>query len=136
MSSGEDQHTVIIEKERGSELGAFLIGALVGAGLALLFAPQSGQETQEKLRERARQIRDMTEDRARQLKDDFGSRVESAKGVIDQGRQVAADARADLEDKLERSKAAYRAGLDAAREAAADGANSASEDTEPAEVES
>ena len=35
---------------------------------------------------------------------------------LDQGRQIAADARAELEDKLERSKAVYRAGIDAARE--------------------
>ena len=35
MSTGDDQHTVIIEKDRGPEIGAFLLGALVGAGIAL-----------------------------------------------------------------------------------------------------
>lgn len=118
MSAPDEQRTVIIEKERGSEIGAFVVGALVGAGLALLLAPGSGTETQQRLREHAKRLRDVTEDRVRGLRDDFGSHVESAKGVVEQGKQIASGARAELEEKLERSKAAYRAGVDAAREAA------------------
>lgn len=118
MSAPDEQRTVIIEKERGSEIGAFIVGALVGAGLALLLAPGSGTETQQRLREHAKRLRDVTEDRVRGLRDDFGSHVESAKGVVEQGKQIASGARAELEEKLERSKAAYRAGVDAAREAA------------------
>ncbi len=38
---------------------------------------------------------------------------------MESGRQAAVEARSDLEDKLERSKAAYRAGIEAARAAAA-----------------
>ncbi|MDE2763974.1 MAG: YtxH domain-containing protein [Gemmatimonadota bacterium] len=118
MSTGEDQHTVIIEKEkdRAPEIMAFLIGAVVGAGLALLFAPASGADTQKRIREQAKKLKDLTGDRVRELRDDLGSRVGSAGGVVEQGRQIAADARAELEDKLERSKAVYRAGIDAARE--------------------
>lgn len=118
MSTGDEQHTVIIEKERDRtpELAAFLIGAVVGAGLALLFAPASGADTQKRIREQARKLKDLTGDRVRGIRDDLGSRVGSARGVVDQGRQIAADARAELEDKLERSKAVYRAGIDAARE--------------------
>lgn len=118
MSTGEDQHTLIIEKEkdRGPEIAAFLIGAVVGAGLALLFAPATGADTQRRIREQARKIKDLTGDRVRELKDDLGSRMGPAKGVVEQGRQIAVGARAELEDKLERSKAVYRAGIDAARE--------------------
>lgn len=118
MSTGEDQHTLIIEKEkdRGPEIAAFLIGAVVGAGLALLFAPATGADTQRRIREQARRIKDLTGDRVRELKDDLGSRMGPAKGVVEQGRQIAVGARAELEDKLERSKAVYRAGIDAARE--------------------
>ena len=118
VSTGEEQATVIIEKDRGSELGSFILGALVGAGLALLFAPQSGRETQEQLREQAKRLRDVTEERVKELRQDLGTRVEDARDAVDRGRQVARDARADLEEKLERSKAAARAGLSAAREAA------------------
>ncbi len=115
MSSGEDQHTVIIEKDRGPEIGAFLVGALVGAGLALLFAPGSGAETQRRIREQARKLKDLTEERVRGLREDIGTRMDSAKGVVAQGRHMAAEARGELEEKLERSKAAYRAGIEAAR---------------------
>lgn len=116
MSTENDQHTVIIEKDGRPEIGAFLLGALVGAGIALLFAPSSGQETQRRIREQAGRLRALTEDRVRRVRDDLGSRLDAARKATDQGRLVASDARADLEDKLARSKAAYRAGLDAARE--------------------
>ena len=116
MSTGDDQHTVIIEKDRGPEIGAFLLGALVGAGIALLFAPATGEDTQKRIREQAKRLKDLTGERVRGLRDDMGSRVGPARGVVEQGRQIASDARAELEDKLERSKAVYRAGIDAARE--------------------
>ena len=40
----EDEPYVVIEK-RESSLGSFFIGAAVGAAVALLFAPRSGEET-------------------------------------------------------------------------------------------
>ena len=115
MSNGE-QPAVIVERDHRTEIGAFLLGALVGAGIALLFAPGSGEETQARLRTQARRLRELTGERVRGLREDLSARVDSAKGVIGQGRQLAAEARGELEDKLARSKAAYRAGLDAARE--------------------
>ena len=115
MSNGE-QPAVIVERDHRTEIGAFLLGALVGAGIALLFAPGSGEETQARLRTQAKRLRELTGERVRGLREDLSARVDSAKGVLGQGRQLAAEAREELEDKLARSKAAYRAGLDAARE--------------------
>jgi len=40
-----------------------LIGALVGAGVALLFAPQSGEETRRLIRRRAKHLADDARDR-------------------------------------------------------------------------
>ena len=119
MSNGEDQPAGIIERDRRTEVGAFLLGALVGAGLALLFAPSSGEETQQRLRAQAKRLRALTEDRVRGLREDLGARVESARDVLGQGRQLAAEARQELEDKLARSKAAYHAGLESEAEAGA-----------------
>lgn len=131
----DEQRTVVVQKDRGSEIGAFVLGAVVGAGLALLFAPGSGEDTQQRLREQARKLKDLTEDRVRVIRDDLGARVESAKGAVEQGRQLASGARNELEEKLQRSKAAYRAGIEAARQAASrvagDSASGASEDPAP-----
>jgi gas vesicle protein len=125
----DDVPYIVIERERGGSIGSFLLGALVGAGLALLFAPQSGAETQEQIRARARQLKAQAEERVRAVQQELESRLEEARagvqsridgvrGAVDQGRQAARDARADLERRLEQSKAAYRAGIDAARGAA------------------
>lgn len=53
----------------------FLLGGAIGAGLALLFAPQSGTALREKLRARWAQ-------------------------VLEEGRQAAAQRRAELEREL------------------------------------
>jgi gas vesicle protein len=41
-------------------LGGFLLGGLVGVGTALLFAPQSGQETRAAIQNKTMEIRDRT----------------------------------------------------------------------------
>ena len=45
----------------GSMLVSFLMGGIVGAGLALLFAPQSGDETRKKISDFA-DVKDRTTD--------------------------------------------------------------------------
>ena len=40
----DDEPYVVIEKHTGS-VGSFLVGIAIGAGVALLFAPQSGADT-------------------------------------------------------------------------------------------
>ena len=47
MRNQEDLPYILVERDSGGSFGSFCLGALVGAGLALLFAPQSGEETQE-----------------------------------------------------------------------------------------
>ena len=40
----------------------FAVGALIGAGVALLYAPQSGKETRKLLVKKAKQFRDKDQD--------------------------------------------------------------------------
>jgi gas vesicle protein len=47
-----------------SVISAFVIGGLIGAGVALLMAPQSGHETRSMLRNRGEEIRDKASDLA------------------------------------------------------------------------
>src|SRR3954469_11968263 len=49
----DDEPFVVIEKQSGT-LSSFFVGIAIGAGLALLFAPQSGVQTRGGLQSRAR----------------------------------------------------------------------------------
>ena len=50
---GRDGEVYIVETDRGSGIGWFVLGAALGAGLALLFAPASGEETRRRIRREA-----------------------------------------------------------------------------------
>jgi gas vesicle protein len=124
----EGEPYIVIERQRDGGFGSFILGALVGAGLALLLAPQSGEETQEEIKKQARRFRARAEERVRAAQEELESRldearagvqsrVEGVRGAVESGRQAAREARSDLEHRLEQSKAAYRAGVDAARAA-------------------
>ena len=49
--------TVVVERRSGGGIGLFILGVAVGAGIALLLAPQSGAETRQDLRRGARRLR-------------------------------------------------------------------------------
>jgi gas vesicle protein len=128
MRNPDDSPYIVIERDGGSGVGAFVLGALVGAGIALLFAPKSGAETQEDIKRQARKLRSAAEERVREaqrqleerlgeVRDGVNSRLDGVKDAVSAGRSAATDARSDLEKRLQRSKAAYRAGVQAAREA-------------------
>jgi len=65
----------------GSVFLSFLLGGIVGAGLAMLLAPQSGRETRQRIRE-------LAED----AKDRFGATVEKGKEFFEQKKSVIATA--------------------------------------------
>ncbi len=73
--------------KNGNVFSAFLIGCVVGAGVALLFAPQSGEET-----------RDWISDNARRGYKEASRRVEDAvdRGTeaVQRGKDLANDAAA------------------------------------------
>ncbi len=57
--------------ERGNAtdiLVGFFAGCVIGAGVALLFAPLSGQETRKRIRETAGEWKDKGEDMIRKLR--------------------------------------------------------------------
>jgi gas vesicle protein len=130
MRNHDEGPYIVIERDSGGGVGSFILGALVGAGIALLFAPKAGVETQEDLKRQARKLRSAAEDRVReaqrQIEERLGevregvqTRIDNVKEAVTAGRSAATDARTDLEKRLQRSKAAYRAGVQAARDAIA-----------------
>jgi gas vesicle protein len=126
MADRDDVPYIVIEGG-GNGIGPFIMGALLGAGVALLLAPRSGEETQQEIRRKAAQLRGAAEDKVRsvqrqieqrfeQAREGVMERVEHVREAVDSGREAAQEARSDLEGRIDRTKAAYRAGVEAARE--------------------
>jgi gas vesicle protein len=68
----------------GSFLAGFVIGGLIGAGVALLLAPQSGEETRGMIKEKSIELRDRAYDTAEE------ARVK-AEQLTQQARERAAE---------------------------------------------
>lgn len=61
----------------GSLVASFLLGGIVGAGIAILLAPQSGRETRGKIKEFAETV-----------KEKMAASVESAKDILEEKKSV------------------------------------------------
>jgi gas vesicle protein len=123
-----DPYVIIQERQLG--IGPFLLGIALGAGAALLFAPQSGEETRQGIARSARRAQgaaqDFVEDVSGTVSDKFREvrttveeRIEATLDAVDQrkrrvtsayraGRAAAREARGELEQRIAESKAAYK----------------------------
>lgn len=139
MAQYDDVPYIIIERRSGGA-APFVWGALIGAGVALLLAPRSGEETQEELRQSARRLRMAAEDRVNSVRDDVTgtitrtrnqlhdrldtvrsvveSRTEQARHAVDAGRRAALDARAELQRRVAEAKENVQSVTDAVRASA------------------
>ncbi len=105
-----------MSEERGAGAAgvvlSFMVGALTGAALAILFAPRSGRETRELLGEKLRE----GAERGRDLKDRMVARgremVDEAEGFVDRQREVLKDSRERLAAAIEAGRDAYRSEKD------------------------
>jgi gas vesicle protein len=92
-----------MSEERGYSGSAvalgFILGGVLGASLAMLFAPESGRRTRERLRDLAADMRDKTID----LSEEFRDKAEDA---VERGREV-------YEEKKSILSAAVQAGKEA-----------------------
>jgi gas vesicle protein len=120
---------VIIER-REQSIGSLLIGIALGAGVALLLAPQSGVETRREISRRARRAQDAAQDfvgdvsgtvadKFQEVRASVEERIEATLEAVDDkkrrvsdafhaGRAAARDARGELEQRIAESKAAYK----------------------------
>lgn len=134
----EEGGFVVIERPGGAGIGTFLLGAAIGAGIALLFAPRSGAETRADIRRRARNAKDAAsrtvhgvtdtvtdtfQDARRRVEEQIDSarsaiehKRDQVRRAVDAGRSAADEARLEIETRLAETKAAYRAGAAVARE--------------------
>ena len=72
----------------GSMMVAFVIGALTGAAVALLFAPATGEETREFLGQKAREGRDKARDAVDQGRDFYRNQRENLVTAVERGREA------------------------------------------------
>ena len=72
----------------GSTLAGFLAGAVIGAGLALIYAPLPGEETRRQLREGAQRVRHRALDRLGLTRDRLELGVDEVSSAIEAGRDA------------------------------------------------
>jgi gas vesicle protein len=125
MSDHDELPYIVIERHSGGA-AAFVWGALIGAGVALLFAPRSGRETRDEIRAGALRVRDRAEDAVRGVTDSVNEtlgdvrgevqgRIEAARDAFDAGRRAARETRDEMEVRLREVRAGVRGGVEAAR---------------------
>ena len=78
---------------RTDSLLAFLLGATVGAGVALLLAPQSGEETRKKIAEKSRRLGDELDHKLQGVKEEVKARSGDIKQDVVAGKDAFDSAR-------------------------------------------
>jgi gas vesicle protein len=125
----DDGRYVVIERSEPG-IGSFILGLAVGAGIALLFAPRTGEETRRDLQRRAKRVGDQAQDFVSEMTDSVSQTINAAKekvetridstrqavelkkrqvsNAVDAGRAAAQQARVELEQRIAETKAAYK----------------------------
>jgi gas vesicle protein len=84
-----------------NSLSSFLLGLGVGVGIGMLFAPKSGHETRELLKNKAGDGADYIKSRGSEFK-------QTASEWVDKGREAVGRQKEHLADAMEAGKQAYR----------------------------
>ena len=88
----------------GAVLMAFVLGAVSGAAVALLWAPHAGEDTRRLVNEKVREGRERANEAARQGREFATRQRENLATAIDRGREAYQGARAKSEDATEAPK--------------------------------
>jgi len=127
----DENHAPYVVIEKGEiGIGPFLLGIALGAGAALLFAAESGEETRRGIARSARRAQDAAQDfvedvsgtvqdKFREVRATVEERIEATLDAVDDrkrrvtnafhaGRAAARESRAELEQRIAETKAAYK----------------------------
>src|SRR2546422_2794730 len=115
--SSSNHHHLIIKEVRpmatedngfsgGAIAFAFLAGAIIGAGAALLLAPQTGAQTRMLLRDYAQKAEDEVRDKMGEMREKMKEAKTTLDSALEQGKQF-------LQEKKSVLSAAFEAGKDA-----------------------
>lgn len=94
-----------MEERDYSALSAFLAGAFIGAGLALILAPQSGAELRGTIRSYATRAKDQMIEKGQEA---WGTAVERGKEYLERGRETMREAGQTARQYMESGKEAAR----------------------------
>jgi gas vesicle protein len=84
----------------GSIFLSFLLGGLVGAGFALLLAPQSGRETRQKIKDLTEDVTEKAKGYVEDVKGKITGGIEKGKGFYEEKKSIITTA-------IEAGKEAY-----------------------------
>jgi gas vesicle protein len=89
------------ENNGGSKVAFFLAGVGIGALLALLFAPKSGEETRNLIAQKANEGREYMTTKGKELR-------RQAEDLVDKGKDLVSQQKDQLQAALEAGKQAYQ----------------------------
>jgi gas vesicle protein len=99
----EREVIIMAEEERGASAGTILIsllaGMAVGSGLALLFAPKSGREMRE-------QMKDLSDDAAHKIREYARDAQEKIKSAYEEGKELVTEKKTLIGSAIEAGREA------------------------------
>ena len=96
---------------------AFFTGFMAGAVISLLYAPSSGRETRQKIRDKSVEARDRTVEFAQQTSD---SARRNAQHLMEQGRESVQDMVDTGKERLQEAGEQVKGAVEAGRKVSAD----------------
>ncbi len=109
----EDDRMVIVERDSGgSGLGALLLGMVIGAGAALLLAPESGEAMRARIRRETKRAtskaKEYVDDVSEELSETMGRTRKTVGRKVEQARDVVEDRARAVGDAVEAGRVAAR----------------------------
>jgi gas vesicle protein len=100
------------QSDFGAFVSGFFIGGLIGAAVALLMAPQSGEETRTMIKDKSIELRDQVEataEEARKRAEDLAQEARTrAEQLQERGQVILEEQKARIEEAVETGKKAAK----------------------------
>jgi gas vesicle protein len=103
---------VVVERHEAG-VGSFIVGLALGVGVALLLAPQSGEETRRGLARRARRAQEAAQELVEDMSGTVAEKFNDVRNRVEERIDATIDA---VDAKTRKVSKGFQAGRDAARQ--------------------